>query len=74
VNNDQRLSTKEFGDLLMGHELLTESINQALEAADGDGDGHLHLEELAANFQGLLESEFVEEMEIRKCTGGCLLA
>mmetsp|Transcript_62257 Transcript_62257/g.178634 ORF Transcript_62257/g.178634 Transcript_62257/m.178634 type:complete len:94 (+) Transcript_62257:94-375(+) len=43
VNNDQRPSTKEFGDLLGGHELLTESINQALEAADGDGDGHLHL-------------------------------
>lgn len=57
-----RLDAGELGDLLLGHNLLESHIQKTLEAADGDSDGHLHLEEeLLGSLQSLLESEFVED-------------
>jgi len=62
ADHDGRLSEEELGDLLRGHELLEDNIRKALNAADGDGDGHLHLEdELPGSLHHLLESEFVED-------------
>merc|ERR1719262_1556230 len=57
-----RLNREEFGRLLQGHELLADSIEKVIEAADSDGDGHLHLEhEVPHRLEDLLDSEFVED-------------
>jgi len=59
---DRHLSFDEFGRLLKGHDLLTDSIMKAVEAGDSNGDGHIHVDiELPSRLQHLLQSEFVED-------------
>lgn len=61
-DNDGKLSVKEFGKLLQGHELLLDSIEKAIGSADSDGDGHIHVDhEVPHRLGDLLQSEFIED-------------
>jgi len=61
-DRDGQLCAEEFGRLLLGHDLLSDSIARVIEAGDGNGDGHIHIDkELPSRLQYLMDSEYVED-------------
>lgn len=62
LDGSKSLDRTEYTEYVKGHVLLHQHVKLAMEAGDGDADGHINLdEELFHRKEYILDSEFVED-------------